>query len=204
MTHTLIKKPRPFALILIVLLILVTGLTGCGSNTMKTQSNASVTPNDSGATANSSSGNTSSSTGSSSATSVKVTLYFPAPDASGLVPVERTVPVTDGEIIKAMFAELSNPPSGLEPALPKGTELLNATIKDGIATINLSKQFKSNFSGGATGEQLILYSIVDTLTTLSNVQSVQFLLDGAQTVTILKEFDTSSPLKRNESLIRKI
>ncbi|WP_434511416.1 GerMN domain-containing protein [Desulfitobacterium sp. AusDCA] len=202
MIHNLLKKPRPFALILIVLLVLLTGLTGCGSNTVKTQSNASVTPSDSAN--NSSSGNTSSSTGSSSATSVKVTLYFPAPDASGLVPVERTVTVTNDEIIKAMFSELSNPPSGVEPALPKGTELLSATVKDGIATINLSKQFKSNFSGGATGEQLILYSIVDTLTTLSNVKSVQFLLDGAQTVTILKEFDTSSPLKRNESLIRKL
>ncbi|WP_425806892.1 GerMN domain-containing protein [Desulfitobacterium sp. Sab5] len=203
MIHTLVKKTRPFALILIALLVLLTGLTGCGSNTVKTQSNASVTPSDSGSANNSSSGNTSS-TGSSSATSVKVTLYFPAPDASGLVPVERTVTVANDEIIKAMFSELSNPPSGLEPALPKGTELLSATVKDGIATINLSKQFKSNFSGGATGEQLILYSIVDTLTTLSNVKSVQFLLDGAQTVTILKEFDTSSPLKRNESLIRKL
>lgn len=203
MIHNLLKKSRPFALILIALLVLLTGLTGCGSNTVKTQSNASVTPSDSGSANNSSSGNTSS-TGSSSATSVKVTLYFPAPDASGLVPVERTVTVANDEIIKAMFSELSNPPSGLEPALPKGTELLSATVKDGIATINLSKQFKSNFSGGATGEQLILYSIVDTLTTLSNVKSVQFLLDGAQTVTILKEFDTSSPLKRNESLIRKL
>lgn len=202
MIHNLFKKHRPSALILIVLMVLLTGLTGCGSNTMKTQSNASVTPSDSGSAANSTSGNTSSS--SSSAASVKVTLYFPAPDASGLVPVERTVTVTNGEIIKAIFTELSNPPSGLEPVLPKGTELLSATVKDGIATVNLSKQFKSNFSGGATGEQLILYSIVDTLTTLSNVQSVQFLLEGAQTVTILKEFDTSSPLKRNESLIRKI
>lgn len=201
MIHTLFKKPRPLAFILILLLALLTGLIGCGTNTVKTQSNASVTPSDSGSTANSSSGNTSSS--DSTSTSVKVTLYFPASDATGLVPVERTITVTNGETIKAMFTELSNPPSGLEPALPKGTELLSATVKDGIATINLSKQFKSNFSGGATGEQLILYSIVNTLTTLSNVQSVQFLLEGAQTATILKEFDTSSPLKRNESLLLK-
>lgn len=201
MIHTLLKKPRPLAFILILLLSLLTGLTGCGTNTVKTQSNASVTPSDSGSNANSSSGNTSSS--ASTPTSVKVTLYFPAPDATGLVPVERTVNVTNGEIIKAVFTELGNPPSGLEPVLPKGTELLSATVKDGVATINLSKQFKSNFSGGATGEQLILYSIVDTLTTLSNVQSVQFLLEGAQTATILKEFDTSSPLKRNESILLK-
>lgn len=196
-----LRKPRSLALILIGILIVMIGLTGCGTGTVKTQSNASVTPANGGTSANPS-GNTSASNDASSH-SVKVTLYFPTPDAGGLVAIDRNVNVSNEEILQAMFKELNNPPSGLDNPIPKGTELLSATIKDGVATLNLSKQFKDSFGGGATGEQMILYSIVDTLTTLPNVKSVEFLLNGEKTVAILGELDTSTPLKRNESLIQK-
>lgn len=204
-----LKKSRPLALILIVLLLSLLGLTGCGTSNVNTQ--ATVTPSDTSTTANSSSGSTVAASSSestvnnsgSTSAQIKVTLYFPTPDASGLAVVERNVTVNNGEVIKAMFNALNNPPSGLEQTLPKGTELLSASVKDGVATLNLSKQFKSSFGGGTTGEQMILYSIVNTLTTLPNVQSVQFLLNGEKSVAILGEMDTSTPLKRNESLILK-
>ena len=136
--------------------------------------------------------------------SVKLTLYFPNADASGLIATDRTVIVNNQEMIKAMFIELATPPSGLEKPLPSGTTLLGATVSaDGIATIDLSTDFKKNFGGGSTGEQMTMYSIVNSLTTLSNVKSVQFLLDGKKLDGILGNLDTSVPLKRNESLISK-
>ena len=46
--------------------------------------------------------------------SVKLTLYFPNADASGLIATDRTVVVKDHEVIKTMFIELGTPPSGLE------------------------------------------------------------------------------------------
>ena len=135
---------------------------------------------------------------------VKLTLYFPNADASGLIATDRTVVVKDQEVIKTMFIELATPPSGLEKPLPLGTTLLGATVSaDGVATINLSTDFQKNFGGGSAGEQMTMYSIVNTLTTLPNVQSVQFLLDGKKQDGILGHLDTSTPLKRNESLILK-
>ncbi|HVJ50252.1 GerMN domain-containing protein [Desulfitobacterium sp.] len=196
-----LKKIRPLALILITILVTILGVTGCGSSNMKTQANVSATPNDTSVAANSSSSPSSNNAPTTQA--VKMTLYFPKSDASGLMAVERTINVDNKEIIKAMFNELNNPPSGLERPLPKGTELLSATVKDGVATLDLSKQFRSSFTGGGTGEQLILYSIVNSLTTLPNVQSVQFLLNGENSIAILGETDTSTPLKRDESLIQK-
>lgn len=134
--------------------------------------------------------------------SVKLTLYFPNADASGLIATDRTVVVKDHEVIKTMFIELGTPPSGLEKPLPLGTTLLGATVSaDGVATIDLSTDFQKNFGGGSAGEQMTMYSIVNTLTTLSNVHSVQFLLDGKKHDGILGHLDTSTPLKRNESLI---
>lgn len=136
--------------------------------------------------------------------SVKLTLYFPNADASGLIATERTVVVKNQEVIKTMFTELETPPTGLEKPLPKGTSLLGATIStDGVATIDLSTDFQKNFTGGSSGEQMTMYSIVNTLTTLPNVHSVQFLLDGKKHDGILGHLDTSTPLKRNESLITK-
>ena len=135
--------------------------------------------------------------------SVKLTLYFPNSDASGLISTERTVVVADQEVIKAMFNELASPPSGIQKPLPKGTTLISASVKDDVATIDLSTEFQKNFGGGSAGEQMTMYSIVNTLTTLPNVHSVQFLLDGKKLDGILGNLDTSAPLKRNEGLILK-
>lgn len=136
--------------------------------------------------------------------SVELTLYFPNSEATGLIPTKRTVQVKDQEVIKAMFIELANPPSGFEKPLPSGTKLLDATVNSGgIATINLSAEFKKNFGGGSAGEQMTMYSIVNTLTTLPDIQSVQFLLEGKRYDGILGHLDTRDPIKRNESLITK-
>jgi len=135
--------------------------------------------------------------------SVKLTLYFPNADATGLIATERTVVIKDQAVIKAMFIQLATPPSGLEKPLPKGTTLLSAAVNtDGVATIDLSTDFQKNFGGGSAGEQMTMYSIVNTLTTLPNVHSVQFLLNGKKQDGILGNLDTSAPLKRNESLIK--
>ena len=135
---------------------------------------------------------------------VKLTLYYPNAEATGLIATSRTVEVTDQEIIKAIFNELAVPPSGLEKPLPQGTSLLGATVSaDGIATINLSQEFHTNFNGGSAGEQMTLYSIVNSLTALPNVDSVQFLIAGDNHHGILGHIDTSGPLKPDEGLILK-
>ena len=136
--------------------------------------------------------------------SVKLTLYFPNADASGLIATDRTVVVKNQETIKTMFKELEIPPTGLEKPLPKGTALLSATVSaDGVATLDLNADFQKNFGGGSAGEQMTMYSIVNTLTTLENVKSVQFLLNGKKEDGLLGNLETSRPLKRNESLIVK-
>ena len=189
------------SLVLSIFCLLLAGgfLTGC--NTAKTQT---VKPSDSPTTTTQTPPATDTPTPTPATQSVKITLYFPNSDATGLIPTNRTVEVKDQEVIKAMFTELATPPSGLEKPLPSGTKLLDATVSaDGIATINLSTEFQKNFGGGSAGEQMTVYSIVNTLTTLPNVHSVQFLLAGEKHDGILGHLDTRDPIKRNESLIIK-
>jgi germination protein M len=187
---------------MICLLIITTLLGGC--NTAKTQQIQSSNNPPTDTTNTTAAPSSSESTPNSSAPqTIKITLYFPNADASGLVPVERTVQVSNQEVITAMFSELSSPPSGLAKPLTKGTILRSAAVKDGVATLDLSSEFKKNFGGGSSAEMMTIYSIVNTITTLSNVHSVQFLLEGKKLDGILGNLDTSSPLTPNGSLIRK-
>lgn len=184
-----------FSIVLSTVLI----IAGCGKTT--TSVNSSPT-NSTPSTSGEAPATTPSGTGTSTTDHlVKLTLYFPTPDADGLASVERSINIPDQAVIKAIFQELQNPPTGLDKVIPQGTKLLDASVKDGVATLNLSKEFQKNFSGGSTGEQMILYSIIDSITTLPNVQAVQFLLEGKTEEAILGHLDTTKPLKRNEKII---
>lgn len=141
-------------------------------------------------------------TPSAATQSVNMTLYFPNADASGLIAAKRSVPVENQEVLKAMFSELGKPPTGSSNPLPAGTVLLGASVDaKGVATIDLSSAFRANFIGGSAEEQMTMYSIVNSLTTLSNVNSVQFLMEGEKYPALLGKLDTLTPLEAKANLI---
>ena len=47
-----------------------------------------------------------------------------------------------------------------------------------LATVDLSKEFKDNFSGGSTAEALAINSVTATLGQFPGVKKVQFLVEG--------------------------
>jgi germination protein M len=124
----------------------------------------------------------------------------------GLVPVLREPPQTKAVATAAMHALLEGPaPAELAAspamysAIPEGTTLLGLTIKDGIATVDLSKEFESG-GGGDTMRQR-LGQVVYTLTQFSTVDGVRFKLDGTPTSTFGGEGVTFTPAGR--PLVRK-
>lgn len=115
----------------------------------------------------------------------KATLFFVRIDADGAVvrtEVTREVPKTDSPMSEALRALLAGPasgdsPKGLRSLVPPGTRLLSASVKDGVALINLSEEFQFNQFGieGYIGQ---LAQVVFTATAFPTVNSVQFLIDG--------------------------
>jgi len=115
----------------------------------------------------------------------KATLFFVTIDADGRVlrkEVVREIPQTDSplsETLLTLFKGTNGTESGkgLRSLIPQGTRLLSATVKDGVATLNLSEEFQFNQYGieGYLGQ---LSQIVFTATAFSTVKSVQFLIDG--------------------------
>ncbi|HUV03966.1 MAG TPA: GerMN domain-containing protein [Armatimonadota bacterium] len=82
-------------------------------------------------------------------------------------------------------ADLANP-------IPKGTRLLGLKVKDGLATVNLSREFRDNFSGGSEAERLTIGAILRTLGQFPKVKRVLFLVEGKPLDT-LGHLDLSGP-----------
>ena len=94
----------------------------------------------------------------------KLTLYFASADGRERLIMDYLLKGSDDEDAKTVF--------------PSGTKLLNVTVTDGVCYVNLD----SSFLKGTTGvnSKVVLYSIVNSLTELDNVNKVQILVDGAQ------------------------
>ena len=108
-----------------------------------------------------------------------------APGVEGLVPTLRVVPKTTGVARAAMGALLDADPirddySQISTAIPAGTRLLGISIKSGIATVDLSREFESG--GGSASARYRLAQVVYTLTQFPTVRAVLFQIEG-RTVT---------------------
>lgn len=103
--------------------------------------------------------------------------------SGGLVPVLRVVPLTQAVASAAMRALLAGPSAtelAARPAMytdvPDGTRLLGLSIKNGVATVDLSSEFE--LDAGTKSDIGRLAQVVYTLTQFSTVTSVTFELDG--------------------------
>ena len=97
------------------------------------------------------------------------------------------VPKTTGvarAAMKALLAGSTRSEAGgrtITSAIPAGTKLLGISIKNGVATVDLSREFDSG--GGSDIDPYRLGQVVYTLTQFSTVKSVMFQIEG-QTVTV--------------------
>ncbi len=84
------------------------------------------------------------------------------------------------EVAKTAVEELinTNPTTpGAARLLPADTKVRGVTIKDGLATVDFSREvLRANV--GASGEAMGIESIVNTLTELPGVQKVSFMVEG--------------------------
>ncbi len=146
-----------------------TSTTGAGGSTGSTT----------GASPSTSSG--SSVTTSPSTDLVQLSVYFVSSEK--VRPVHRMVPRTQGvaaaavqELVKGPTAAEKGLDGRLSSAVPSATRLLGISVKDGVALVDLSKEFASG--GGSLSMSLRLAQMVYTLTQFPTIDSVNFALDG--------------------------
>jgi spore germination protein GerM len=109
-----------------------------------------------------------------------VQVYF-VKDGLYAVPVTRAIPGTNDVAANAIRALIAGPTAaekdeGLSSAVPADTLLLGITIDNGIATIDLSKEYESG--GGSFSMFSRLAQVIYTLTEFPTIDKVSFELDG--------------------------
>lgn len=133
-----------------------------------------------------------------------VTLYFANKDASALIAEKREV-VKNDHPARTAIEELITGPKNKElvKVVPGGTKLRNLKIKDHVAYVDFSEAFVKDHWGGSAGEIFTVSAIIDTLTEFSEIQRVQFMVEGKNLETLKGHLDLSEPLSRNEAIIKK-
>lgn len=119
-----------------------------------------------------------------------IRLYFVAPGGGTpgradpfLISVHRDIPSTPG-VARATLEELVGGPSaadkelidGIATSVPADTLVLGIAIDDGLATVDLSREFESG--GGSFSMFARLAQVVYTVTQFPTVDEVRFKLDG--------------------------
>lgn len=131
---------------------------------------------------------------------VLLTTYYSDGEAMYLVPVTQK---TKGENLpqEAVEALLAGPPakSGLSNVFWKGTKCNHFTVKDGVATVDFSKEILG-YGGGTAFETMMIDSLVYTLTQFEDIVTVQILIDGEKVDSLLEGSDIRSPLAPNRPL----
>ncbi len=131
-------------------------------------------------------------------------LYFPDAEGQYLVPEERDIEIqTSLSPERLILSELMKGPGSknLTQAVPADIKVISAETKDGVCFVNLSGDALTKISPGTTSTTLFLYSIVDSLTELETIDSVQLLIDG-KTGVEFGNYVLDVPLERNETLIK--
>jgi hypothetical protein len=87
------------------------------------------------------------------------------------------------------------------PVIPAGTELLDAETYENTAKIDLSQEFLENSLDTRILDEFIIYSIVNTLTEIPEIEGVVFYIEGIR-IKVYGNIDLSIPAIRNTEYIK--
>lgn len=131
-------------------------------------------------------------------------LYFSNADASDLIVEDRVVEVNSNQPREKTILEqlIAGPKEdGNYATIPAETKIMDVTTtSDGVCYVNLSQEFVTKHTGGSTGELLTIYSIVNSLSELDEVDKVQFLIEGEKVEAFKGHIDFSTPFVAVKSL----
>lgn len=131
-----------------------------------------------------------------------LTLYF-AKEGTSLVKETRKVHYsTNISMEKLIMEQLIEGPkkSGTMATVPSGTKLISVSVVDGVCYVNLSDSFKNQ--NPEVSEEIVLYSIVNSLTELQGVTKVQISVNGSTDGNVRFSYDLSNMYERDLKYIK--
>ena len=140
---------------------------------------------------------------------LQVRLYFADQDGTRLVKEIRYIDMNDAKqgteqqatlLVKELVKGPSN--STLKSTMPEGASLRSPIkVENRTATVDMTKEFVDNHPGGKEAEEMTIFSIVNTLTELKDIETVKFLINGKTQKEFKGNFLFNNEFPRNEALI---
>lgn len=131
-----------------------------------------------------------------------LTLYFANQTGDGLVSESQHVYYSSNISIEKLVMErlLAGPESSnARSAIPTGTHLVSVSVMDGVCFVNLDDNFTvQNYE---ISEEVVIYSIVNSLSELSTVDTVQISVNGATDRTYRDKLSLSEYYKARPGLV---
>jgi len=133
----------------------------------------------------------------------EIEIYFSNNNASYLKAEKRPID-EEVDIYFQIFEELKAGPKNenLQDTIPEGSQLIDYQLENKSLTLNFNLALKNNHWGGSTGEQLTIFSIVNSYTTLDEVDNVKILLEGKEVESLVGHLDLTQPLLYNQKLTK--
>lgn len=132
-----------------------------------------------------------------------LTLYFANEEGTGLEKEECEVHYSSNiSLDKLVMTKLIEGPehSDLQATLPSGTKIVMISVADGICYVNLDETFR-NDQNNEILEQVVLYSIVNSLTELPDVDKVQLSINGDSSGNLRYNCPLSELYEKDDSLL---
>jgi len=133
-----------------------------------------------------------------------VKVYYPDEQGIKLQAVQKTVKVGSDDKYTATLKALldGTKEKGLATIVPKQAKIKSVKVQGDTAIVDFDDNLIKKFIGGSTGEEMLIGSIVNTLTEFKEIKKVQLLVEGKKIESISGHLDLSQPVERMGNLIK--
>lgn len=140
-----------------------------------------------------------------SVSKVTLKLYFANEDGDGLIEINREL-AHDADVSNVPMERLvieqiiSGPVNGESyPTVNPDTKILGVTVRDGVCHVDFDGTFMTPINN--VSSDVTIYSIVNSLVELSNVNKVQISIDGSAGGKFRDKYDLTTVFERNLEIV---
>lgn len=136
----------------------------------------------------------------------KIRLYFANKTGDGLIAINRSLAfnmdISNISMERLVVEQLLAGPASEDsyPTINPDTKLLSITVKDGVCYLNFSKDILTPIDHVTS--DVTIYSIVNSLVELSNVNKVEISIEGNKELKFRDKYELTTLFERNLDLVQ--
>lgn len=137
---------------------------------------------------------------------ITLRLYFANEAGDGLIAINRELvhnaDASNVSMERVVIEQLISGPASSEsyPTMNPATKILSVTVKDGVCYISFDSTFTAAVNNVTS--DVTIYSIVNSLAELSNINKVQISIDGSTEGKFRDKYEFTTIFERNLSLVK--